>query len=175
VPVIVRDIDNPLEAEQVIIESNRQREKTASEVMHEAENFERIIAEENRRKMLAGVTEDGAGGRGRKKNPVHNCAQGSDSERKTRSRVAEEVGMGRGSFDRIKTVYETAKDEDAPAPVRAVAQQQMAALDTKAATKHTPRLPRRWRVCGGRLMTLLMRPGLPTAATVEALNFSLTM
>jgi ParB-like chromosome segregation protein Spo0J len=72
VPVIVRQIDNPLEAERVLIESNRQREKTVTETMHEAEHIARIIAEENRRKMLAGKGD----------NPVATLQQGSAWERR---------------------------------------------------------------------------------------------
>jgi len=68
VPVIVREIDSPLVAELILIDSNRQREKTASERMHESENLTRIFAEENRRKMLAGQTSGGkTAGRGRPK------------------------------------------------------------------------------------------------------------
>ncbi len=63
--VVVREIGGPLEAERALIESNRQRVKTTSEVMREAEQLKRIIAEEAKRRMLAGTTEDGAGGRGR--------------------------------------------------------------------------------------------------------------
>ncbi len=40
VPVVVRHVDEPLVAEQVLLESNRQREKTYSERMREAEHVE---------------------------------------------------------------------------------------------------------------------------------------
>jgi hypothetical protein len=94
----------------------RQREKTMSERMHEADNIERIIAEENRRKMLAGVTEDGAGGRGHKKNPAPTLAQGLGDDGKTRSQVAEAVGMKRSTHRKVKDVYDTAKDDTLAAP-----------------------------------------------------------
>ncbi len=58
VPVVVRHVDEPLVAEQVLLESNRQREKTYSERMREAEHLERIVAERNRRRMLAGKATD---------------------------------------------------------------------------------------------------------------------
>ena len=135
VPVIVRAIDNPLEAERVLIESNRQREKTMSERMHEADNIERIIAEENRRKMIAGVTADGGGGRGHKLNPVLNSTQGL-GDGKTRTQVAEAVGLKPDKYRKIKHVHDTANDESVPEPIRAVAQQQMAALDAGDATAH---------------------------------------
>ncbi len=134
VPVIVRAIDNPLEAERVLIESNHQREKTMSERMHEADNIERISVEENRRKMLAGVTEDGAGGRGHKKNPVPTLAQGLGDDGKTRTQVADAVGMKRSTFAKVKHVHDTTRDDTQSAPVLAVAKQQMAALDTGQTT-----------------------------------------
>ena len=148
-PVIVRDIDNPLEAERVIIESNRQREKTASEVMHEADNIERIEEEKSRRRQLAGLKQ------GANTPVVANLPQREKG--KTRDKVAEQVGRKTGTFRNIQTVWEAANDETAPQPVRAVAQEQMTALDTKAAMKRIPRLPRRWRVCGKRLTTWGMK------------------
>jgi len=45
----------------VLIDSNCQRVKTASETMREAEQLKRIITEEARRRMLAGRDEHGAG------------------------------------------------------------------------------------------------------------------
>ncbi len=98
--------------------------------MHEADNIERIIAEEHRRKMLAGVTEDGAGGRGHKKNPAPTLAQGLGDNRETRTQIAEAVGMKARTFAKVKQVHDAAHDDTLPAPILAVAQQQMAALDT---------------------------------------------
>ena len=54
VPVIVHEITDPLEAERILIESNRQREKTPSERMREAKHIEHIVSEEAMRRMLAG-------------------------------------------------------------------------------------------------------------------------
>ncbi len=111
----------------MLIESNRQRDKTASEVMHEAEHIARIIEEENRRKMLAGVTEDGAGGRGHKLNPVPNSGQGlAPKRRKTDTQVAEAVGMKPTTYASVRHVHDAANDETQLAAVRAVAQQQIA-------------------------------------------------
>jgi len=114
VPVIVRQIDNPLEAELVLIESNRQREKTPSERMHEAEQIHRIETAKAKARMLAG-----------KADPVANLPQGPG---RTRDKVAEQVGRKTGTFRSLKKVWDAANDEAAPAPIRAVAQQQMAAL-----------------------------------------------
>jgi len=52
----------------------------------------------------------------------------------TRTKVAEPVGMKRSNYGKVKTVYDTAHDEAAPEPVRAVAQQQMVALDAGETT-----------------------------------------
>lgn len=122
VPVIVREIADPLEAERVIIESNRQREKTPSEVMREADHIGLIETAKAKARMLAGQAD-----------PVANLPQGPG---RTRDKVAEQVGMKTGTFRSIQKVWEAANDEAAPEPVRAVAHQQMTALDTKAATPH---------------------------------------
>ena len=108
-----------LDGERIIIESNRQREKTASERMHEADNLTRIFAEEGRRKMLAGKPID----------PPAMLREGTRHERETVAQVAEAVGMKPRTYAKVKNVHDTANDEKAAEPVRAVAQQQMAALD----------------------------------------------
>jgi hypothetical protein len=120
VPVSVRAIDHPLEGERVIIESNRQREKTMSERMHEADNIERIIAEEAKRRMLAG-----------KDDPRATLREGRS---RTDAAVAEAVGMKERTYRKTKSVFDAASDTAAPAPIRAVAQEQMAALDTGQTT-----------------------------------------
>jgi hypothetical protein len=88
--VIVRAIATPLEAER----------------MHEADNIERIIAEENRRKMLAGKAPD----------PVATLQQGSAWERKTATQVAEAVGMKPRTFAKVKHIHDTAQDDTLAAP-----------------------------------------------------------
>ena len=150
VPVIVRQIDNPLEAELVIIESNRQREKTASEVMHEAENIGRIEREYAKRRMLEGAAAGGqTAGKGRPKpsdSPVANWPQGKG---RTRDKVAEQVGKKTATFRRIQKVYDTANDAKAAAPVRETAQQQMAALDAGETTAHAADKEGQTAVAGG--------------------------
>jgi len=127
-------IDSPLEAERVLIESNRQREKTTSEVMHEAEAIARIIEEENKRAILVGASAGGkTAGRGRPKtddSPCPTLDKGYAPQRRTDAAVAEAVGMKRSTHRKVKAVYDAAKDDTLPAPIRAVAQQQMSALDT---------------------------------------------
>ena len=141
-PVIVRDIGDPLEAERILIESNRQRAKTPSERMHEADNLTRIFAEEARKAMLAGVTEDGAGGRGKRVNPLPTLAEGLP-DRRTDTQAAEAVGMKQRTYAKVKYVHDTANDKTVPEPVRAVAQQQMAALDAGDTTPVVPNLAQR--------------------------------
>jgi len=119
VPVIVRDIGDPLEAERILIESNRQREKTASERMHEADNLTRIFAEEARRRMVAGKAPD----------PPATLGEGTRHERETVTQVAEAIGMKPRTYAKVKYAHDTANDTTVPEPIRAVAQQQMAALD----------------------------------------------
>lgn len=100
--------------------------------------------------MLAGVTEDGAGGRGNKKNPTPTLAQGLarenetpasyDVEAPTRApetiaRVAEMVGAKRSTFRKEREVYQTATGQrPVPAEVKAVAEEQLAKLDAGRTT-----------------------------------------
>jgi hypothetical protein len=92
VPVVVREIADPLDAERVLIEANRQRDKTMSQIHREADELERIIGAQARARMHAGVTPDGAGGRG-KKNPTANWPEGLAGEEIASRQLA-------GSYDR---------------------------------------------------------------------------
>ncbi|MDP9374621.1 MAG: hypothetical protein M3Q65_19665, partial [Chloroflexota bacterium] len=62
--------------------------------MREAEQLKRIIAEEARRRMLAGQAD-----------PVATLQQGSAWERKTVTQVAEAVGMKPRTFAKLEHVY----------------------------------------------------------------------
>ena len=86
--------------------------------MHEAENIERIIAEEAKEKQ--------------KRKPADFVRPTLDEQKpmRTDAAVAESVGMKRSTHRKVKDVYDTAKDETQPAPIRELAKQQMAALDT---------------------------------------------
>ncbi len=125
IPVVVRHVDEPLEAEHVLLESNRQREKTYSERMREAEHIKRIVAEEAKRRMLAGRATD----------PPPTLGEGRHSQ-ETVAQVAEVVGMKRSTFAKVERVHTLATDETQPEPVRATAQQAMAALDAGETTPH---------------------------------------
>ena len=126
VPVIVRQVGDPLEAELILIASNRQRRKTPSEIMRESEELERIYAAAAKERQ--GTRTD--------LNIVAALPQCSPAARETRTRVAEAVGMKPRTHSKVKTVYDAAKSEDAPEPGRAVGRQQMAALDAGETTPH---------------------------------------
>jgi len=123
VPVIVREITDPLEAESILIESNRQREKTLSDRMREAENLTRIVAEEAKAQQ---------GARTDLRATLHEGL----SPIRTDTAVAEVVGMKQRTYAKTKKVYDAATKGTAPEPVVAVARQQMVALDAGETTPH---------------------------------------
>ena len=111
---------------------DRQRVKTHSEVLREAEQLKYIIAEEARRRMLAGQPD-----------PVATLQQGSAWDRKTVTQIAEAVGMKPRTFATVEGVYSVAEGKkDASESVREVAQQQLAALDAGETTPHARRCGR---------------------------------
>ncbi len=122
VPVIVRAVADPLEAEHLLIESNRQREKTYSERMREAENIERIEAARSKERQ------------GTRTDLNLRPTLDTSGPQRTDEAVAQAIGMKRSTLRKVKAVYDTAKDETQPAPIRALAQEQMAALDAGEVT-----------------------------------------
>ncbi len=82
--------------------------------MREADNLTRIFEEEAKRRMLAGVTPDRAGGRGHTLNPRPMLDEGLAPQRRTDAAVAEAVGMKRSTHRKVKAVYDTANDATAP-------------------------------------------------------------
>lgn len=122
-PVVVRRVGDPLEAETVLLESNRQREKTYSERMREAAQLERIVGERARARMLAG-----------KADPRLNSDEGGERHQRTDSQVAEAIGLKRDTFRKVQRVYTTANDEATPGPIRTAARQLLAALDAGEVT-----------------------------------------
>jgi len=134
VPVVVREITDPLDGERALIESNRQREKTATQRQKEVGELMRIIGAQSQERMRAGVTEDGAGGRGREKNPRPTLDEGFSegytaestpakptpmSSGRTDERVAEMVGVKRSTLRKEREVYQTATGERARGSSRA--------------------------------------------------------
>ncbi len=87
VPVMVREVYDPLDAERLLIESNRQREKTTSKIHREAGELERIIGAQAKARMVTGGRIGGElAGRGRPLPDAHRLpanwqeAYGDDDE-----------------------------------------------------------------------------------------------
>lgn len=123
VPVIVRAVADPLEAEHVLIESNRQREKTYSERMREADHLTRIGGAQNQARLRAG-----------KADPRPSSDEGNASHQRTDSQVAEALGLKRDTYRKVRRVYEAAHDATGPETICTVARQQLAALDAGEVT-----------------------------------------
>lgn len=131
VPVVVRQIDDPLDSETILIESNRQREKTASEVMREAEHIGRIEEVKAKARQRLAAEETNAKRRGEATLPPTLA----EAKGETREIVAAKVGLKKSTFAKIEKVWNAAKDASKP-EVQAVAQQQMARLDSGQTTVH---------------------------------------
>lgn len=116
VPTTIVGYNTDLDEREAIISFNKQREKTFSQTMAEAEELEVIEGERAAVRMLAGKAE-----------PSGNVSLGSQGQ--TRDKVAEQVGIGSGrTYDKAKQVWEAAKQGNENA--QAVVQQ----LDNKQAT-----------------------------------------
>jgi len=101
VPVQVVRYADDLDEREAIIEFNRQREKTFSQKMAEAEELEAVERERARRRMLSGKPIA----------PSGNISVGSKGE--TRDKVAAAVGLGSGrTYEAAKKVWEAAKKGD---------------------------------------------------------------
>jgi len=104
VPVQVVRYADDLDEREAIIEFNRQREKTFSQKMAEAEELEAVERERARRRQAHGRTAPG-------KNASGNIS-GSDKG-ETRDKVAAAVGLGSGrTYDKAAKVWEAAKKGD---------------------------------------------------------------
>lgn len=116
VPVSVREFESDLNRLEQLVHSNRQRSKTVSQRLREAEELERV--ERRRAKERQGTRTDTS----------------SSSEQEdgglTRDKVAEKVGFGSGTtYHRAKTVWD-ARDSDDPT-VANVAEEQLEQLDAE--------------------------------------------
>ena len=106
VPVRVAEFESELDEREALIEFNRQREKTFSQKMAEADEIREIV--EQRAKERQGERTDlvdefpqGADGRG-----------GGEAN-KSRDEIAEKVGIGSGrTYDKARTVWDAANDGD---------------------------------------------------------------
>jgi len=98
VPVEVKTYDNELAEKRGILEFNRQREKTFSQKMNEAELIKSIITEQANLREIAG----------KKIDPRDTCPQG-----RTRDKVAKEVGISSGrTLDRAGKIWNKAQSGD---------------------------------------------------------------
>jgi len=101
VPVQIVSYADDLAEREALIEFNRQREKTFSQRMAEADHLEAIERERARERMLAGVNQH---------TPVEMLPQGTG---KTRDKVAAATGIGSGrTYDKAAQVWEAAKAGD---------------------------------------------------------------
>ena len=117
VPVRLVAFADVLDERQAILDHNRQREKTFSQRMREAEVWEAIEKERAKQRQV----EHAHTAPGKKKTLESKCPQVSRAPQ-TRDHVAAAVGMGSGStYHRAKTVWEKAKTGDEKA-VKAVAE-----------------------------------------------------
>ena len=108
VPVRVEEFDSELAKREALVHHNRQREKTFSQKMREAEVLEEIERERAQERQ------------GERTDLVENQSQGEESDTetdtdfgKTREKVAEEVGIGSGrTYDKARQVWEAAQNGD---------------------------------------------------------------
>ena len=122
VPVQVVRYADDLDEREAIIEFNRQREKTFSQKMAEAEELEAVERERARRRQAHGQTAPG-------KNASGNISP-SDKGR-ARDKVAAAVGLGSGrTYDKAAKVWEAAKKGDE------TAKKLVEELDTGKTTVH---------------------------------------
>lgn len=103
VPIRVILLDSELDIAEAIVESNRQRDKTFSVKMREAEVLRKIETERANLRMETGVKPD----------PSDTCHKGRSDDA-----VAEQVGIGSGrTYDRARVVWDAAKGGDETAMV----------------------------------------------------------
>ncbi len=125
VPVEIVSYADELDEREAIIAFNRQREKTFSQKMAEAEELKAIEMERARQRMLMG----------RKQNPVETLPQGVTG--KTRDKVAQAIGLGSGrTYEKAAKIWEAAKQGD-PIARKAIAEIDAGQKSINAAYKQT--------------------------------------
>jgi N6-adenosine-specific RNA methylase IME4/ParB-like chromosome segregation protein Spo0J len=103
VPVRVLEFENELDEREAIITFNKQREKTFSQKMAEAEELEAIERERARKRQVASLKKG-------EERPVRETLPEREAGR-TRDKVAQAVGIGSGrSYDKAAKVWEAAKE-----------------------------------------------------------------
>ncbi|NCC86034.1 MAG: hypothetical protein EOM03_18335, partial [Clostridia bacterium] len=94
VPTRTGDFADELEEIEMLISSNKQREKSPSQIAREGSELQRIEAERAKKRMEAGKRLD----------PKLNLAKGATDEH-----VAAELGMSTAQWKKLKTIFERAK------------------------------------------------------------------
>lgn len=107
VPVQIVDYADDLDEREAIIEFNRQREKTFSQKMAEAEELETVERERARRRKAE------AGKANLPTVSAGNVSTTHEDKGRTRDKVAAAVGLGSGrTYETAKKVWEAAKNGD---------------------------------------------------------------
>lgn len=122
VPCIIRTYDSELEERKDLLAYNKQREKSYSQRMAEADEYEAIIAEENELKRLSTLKQFQhnnnnrssqlrltANDNGSSTDSVTKEIKPSAIKNQTDSRTAEAVGLSRSTYNRLKQVHEATK------------------------------------------------------------------
>lgn len=126
VPVRVKKFDSELAKREALVHHNRQREKTFSQKMREAELLEEIEQERARTRQ------------GKRTDIEENLPQGEGINTettsefgRTRDKVGEEVGIGSGrTYSKAKRVWEAAENGDT------VAQHEVSRIDNETQSIH---------------------------------------
>jgi len=125
VPVVIETYVDAIMERRAVLEFNKYRDKTEIQKYAEAQEWEKIIAEENQIKKLAELKQFKTGGntvvdagqqRGDEKKTVTDAGRerGSEYERKTNTQVAQKVGLGPRQYRELKKIK---KAVDAGNPV----------------------------------------------------------
>jgi len=121
VPVRVCSLEDPLDIAEAIIESNRQREKTYSQMMREGEMLAKIEATRARERQLSGL----------KQGDITPVPQNFVGRGEAIDRVAEKVGIGSGEqYRKGKKVWDAAQEGNE------IAAEQVRKLDADEITIH---------------------------------------
>ncbi|MGI0081048.1 MAG: DNA methyltransferase [Nitrososphaerales archaeon] len=98
--VIYRDFKDELEEEEFLIEANKQRDKTATQIWNEAKALQRIYAERAKQNQR----QHGSTAPGRGKSLLFNL----NNSVHTQKTVAEKTGLSQGSFAKLEQVGKAA-------------------------------------------------------------------
>ena len=103
VPVRIADFESELAEREALIEFNRQREKTFSQKMAEADEIREIVEQRAQDRKKHKDVED-----------KDTCPDAQESDKgQSRDEIAERVGIGSGrTYDRARTVWDAANEGD---------------------------------------------------------------